>query len=133
VTRRARAGAPTWLVVVIVLACIGSLGLAGFVVYRLRLRSAMHQEIRAIMAQVRGCARLARHRPVGRGGVGRGWQRQQASAASADELALNMWETTLLLSACLDISRHGVQWSRTHLPWCLQPVLYSDVRDRLYC
>jgi hypothetical protein len=88
VTRRARAGAPTWLVVVIVLACIGSLGLAGFVVYRLRLRSAMHQEIRAIMAQVRGRARLAWHCPGGRGGVGRGWQRQQASAASADELIM---------------------------------------------
>lgn len=46
------AGTPTWLVIVIVLACLGSVGLAGFVVYRLRLRSAMHQEIRAIMVRL---------------------------------------------------------------------------------
>ena len=49
------AGTPTWLVVVIVLACLGSVGLAGFVVYRLRLRSAMHQEIRAIMVRLQCC------------------------------------------------------------------------------
>ena len=51
-----RAGTPTWLVIVIVLACLGSVGLAGFVVYRLRLRSAMHQEIRAIMVRLQCCA-----------------------------------------------------------------------------
>ena len=50
------AGTPTWLVIVIVLACLGSVGLAGFVVYRLRLRSAMHQEIRAIMVRRQCCA-----------------------------------------------------------------------------
>ena len=42
---------PTWLVVVLVLASVGSIALAGFVVYRLRLRNAMHQEIRDIMRQ----------------------------------------------------------------------------------
>ncbi len=62
---------------VIVLACLGSLGLAGFVVYRLRLRSAMHQEIRAIMAQVRGRPRRARRRPRHGGSVSGGWQRQR--------------------------------------------------------
>lgn len=58
------AGTPTWLVIVIVLACLGSVGLAGFVMYRLRLRSAMHQEIRAIMVRLQGCAGHARCAPM---------------------------------------------------------------------
>ncbi|EIE18502.1 hypothetical protein COCSUDRAFT_49231 [Coccomyxa subellipsoidea C-169] len=44
-------GLHSWAVVLIVFACLGVVGGAGFVAYRLRLRSAMHQEIRAIMAQ----------------------------------------------------------------------------------
>ena len=35
----------------IVFACLGVVGLAGYAAYRLRIRSAMHQEIRDIMAQ----------------------------------------------------------------------------------
>lgn len=45
------AGLHTWAVVLIVFACLGVVAGAGYVAYRLRLRSAMHQEIRAIMAQ----------------------------------------------------------------------------------
>ena len=47
----ARTGLHSWAVVLIVFACLGVVGGAGYVAYRLRLRSAMHQEIRAIMAQ----------------------------------------------------------------------------------
>lgn len=45
------AGLHTWAVVLIVFACLGVVAGAGYVAYRLRLRSAMHQEIRTIMAQ----------------------------------------------------------------------------------
>lgn len=37
--------------IVIVFACLGVAAVAGYAAYRYRLRSAMHQEIRAIMAQ----------------------------------------------------------------------------------
>ena len=47
----AHAGLHTWAVVLIVFACLGVVAGAGYAAYRLRLRSAMHQEIRAIMAQ----------------------------------------------------------------------------------
>lgn len=44
-------GTSIWLVIGVVLSCLAIVGAAGYVVYRLRIRSAMHQEIRAIMAQ----------------------------------------------------------------------------------
>ena len=47
----ARAGLHTWAVILIVFSCLGVVALVGYGAYRYRLRSAMHQEIRAIMAQ----------------------------------------------------------------------------------
>lgn len=46
-----RAGLHTWAVILIVFSCLGVVALVGYGAYRYRLRSAMHQEIRAIMAQ----------------------------------------------------------------------------------
>ena len=40
-----------WAVFLIVFGCIGAVALAGYAAYRLRIRNAMHQEIRSIMAQ----------------------------------------------------------------------------------
>ena len=45
------AGLHTWAVILIVFSCLGVVALVGYGAYRYRLRSAMHQEIRAIMAQ----------------------------------------------------------------------------------
>ena len=42
---------PAWSVVVTVLGVLAMAGVAGYGLYRWRIRSAMHQEIRAIMAQ----------------------------------------------------------------------------------
>ncbi|CAK0785896.1 hypothetical protein CVIRNUC_009109 [Coccomyxa viridis] len=44
-------GLHTWAVILIVFSCLGVVALVGYGAYRYRLRSAMHQEIRAIMAQ----------------------------------------------------------------------------------
>ncbi|KAK9804195.1 hypothetical protein WJX72_000406 [[Myrmecia] bisecta] len=44
-------GTAGWAVVLIVFGCLSAVAVAGYAAYRLRIRSAMHQEIRAIMAQ----------------------------------------------------------------------------------
>ena len=47
----AGSGTPLWAVLAITVGCLGLVAAAGYVAYRLRLRNAMHQEIRSIMAQ----------------------------------------------------------------------------------
>jgi hypothetical protein len=44
-------GTPLWAVLAITVGCLGLVAAAGYAAYRLRLRNAMHQEIRSIMAQ----------------------------------------------------------------------------------
>lgn len=44
-------GTPSWAVFLIVVGCLGAVAVACYAAYRLRIRSAMHQEIRDIMAQ----------------------------------------------------------------------------------
>ena len=45
------AGTPSWAVFLIVIGCLAVVAAACYAAYRLRIRSAMHQEIRDIMAQ----------------------------------------------------------------------------------
>ena len=49
----APAGTSTWVVFAAVVGALALVAGAGYAAYRLRIRSAMHQEIRDIMAQVR--------------------------------------------------------------------------------
>lgn len=44
-------GTPAWAVFLIIVGVVGTVAGAGYAVYRYRIRQAMHQEIRAIMAQ----------------------------------------------------------------------------------